>query len=68
MIPAPFQQRAIEEKQSLDDKIRALNRFIKANDIYARLTATEQNLLAEQLEVMQRYSELLRLRILDWNL
>ena len=64
----PFQERVITEKAELDDKISKLRKFVDtSNSVYCGLPVTLQNLLAEQLQVMIRYSNLLDFRIQEWQ-
>lgn len=58
-----FQERVVEEKKQLDDKIDKLRFFIHANDTYAELPQAEQMRLVYQLDVMTRYSTILMERI-----
>jgi hypothetical protein len=58
----PFQQRVIDEKCELDEKLAKLNTFIKS-DTFQGLDRIEQLLLRRQLWVMQEYSKTLELRI-----
>ena len=59
----PHQQRVIDEKADLDDKIVALYVFIEKNAIYRSLNAVEQDRLRSQHYHMRRYSEILGERI-----
>lgn len=56
------QQRVVEEKIVLDDKISKLSDFMHT-DIYAGLDSVNQGLLMMQLEQMQSYSNTLERRI-----
>jgi hypothetical protein len=61
----PSQQRAVEEKTALDEKIEKLTSFIDEdeNEIFSTLSDEEQDLLTTQLEIMEQYSKTLTLRI-----
>ncbi|NBM04401.1 crAss001_48 related protein [Proteus sp. G2671] len=56
------QQRVVDEKQELDDKITKLMAFI-GGDIFKSLEHRDQELLGQQLGHMRSYSETLSLRI-----
>jgi hypothetical protein len=58
----PHQQRVVDEKQELDDKITKLMAFI-GGDIFKSLERRDQELLSQQLGHMRSYSETLSLRI-----
>ncbi len=62
-----YQTRVIDEKSELDNRCAKLKAFIEEKGIYSELPATDQNLMAEQLQVMTRYSEILSLRIQDFK-
>jgi uncharacterized protein len=59
----PHQQRVVDEKRDLDEKIVALTAFIYGNDLHAAIEVFEQDLLDQQLEIMQGYSATLAARI-----
>jgi len=61
-----FQERVIEEKEQLDDKIAKLTKFI-GGKVWAGLTDYEQNLLQVQLNHMRDYSATLAKRIEVFN-
>lgn len=62
----PFQQRVIDEKNDLDEKITKLDEFI-GTDIFYKLFLSEQDRLLEQLALMQSYSEVLGERIAEFK-
>lgn len=57
------QQRVVDEKTELDDKIMKLRVFIGSNPIFFNLPVEDQGLLEEQLYFMERYSKILGFRI-----
>lgn len=57
-----FQQRVLQEKQELDDKIKKLVPFIDG-EIYKKLPEDEQVRLRKQVVLMSDYSEVLGERI-----
>ena len=59
----PHELRVIEEKETLDKKILDLQKFIFDNPIYKTLDIRIQNLQRNQLDAMERYSNILGLRI-----
>ena len=61
-----YQQRVIEEKEALDQKLDKLMYFIDSNSTFKALLKKEQELLIEQSDVMLHYSEILRERILSF--
>lgn len=61
-----YQQRVIQEKQELDEKISKLKDFI-CGDKYNTLPVSEQNRLTKQLEYMEGYSEILNERIKNFG-
>jgi len=60
---APHQQRVVEEKQELDNKIAKLNLFIGEGSVFPTLDAAEQERMKVQLDLMFQYSEVLGKRI-----
>lgn len=62
-----FQDRVVEEKRQLDDRLAKLRFFIHAKDTYAQLPQAEQMRMSEQLEVMTRYSTILGERIKNFT-
>jgi len=59
----PRQQRVIDEKTELDDKLGKLNTFIVESPIFQSLPDDEQARLVRQHKVMELYSEVLGERI-----
>lgn len=58
----PYQQRVVDEKQALDEKIVALNNFLKS-PISSNIAIEEKVDMTEQLELMVNYSLVLARRI-----
>lgn len=58
-----FQQRVIDEKGELDIKIQKLKKFLKDSDGNRVVTNDEYSRLLRQLNVMERYSDVLSERI-----
>jgi hypothetical protein len=58
----PYQQRVVEEKDDLDQKLDALHAF-QDGPLFPRLTSAEQARLSLQAHYMSRYSEILGERI-----
>lgn len=58
----PHQQRVVDEKLSLDDKIIKLQAFTDS-DRFTSVDPAEQDRLFEQLHVMRHYSRILGDRI-----
>lgn len=58
----PHQQRVVDEKEALDEKLNKLVEFFET-PIFAALPADEQSRLARQCEHMGKYSEVLGERI-----
>lgn len=63
----PHQQRVVNEKSELDEKISLLEVFINDNPIYKKLDDLEQDRLVRQLDVMKQYSNILEERIKAFN-
>jgi hypothetical protein len=57
-----YQQRVVDEKTALDDKLAKLNHFFHAEQ-FAKLDADEQNRLRRQSGFMGSYSAVLGERI-----
>ena len=62
MTYLPHQQRVVDEKTELDGKMEKLEAFL-GTPLFKSLPAGEQHLLEEQYVAMDRYSDLLGLRI-----
>jgi hypothetical protein len=58
----PHQQRVVEEKDALAEKLTKLNSFI-GGTIYDSLSADERNRLCRQAAVMKDYLDILNDRI-----
>lgn len=56
------EERVVVEQNELNDKISKLSEFIKS-DFFSTLDTENKNLLTEQLEIMQKYSDVLIKRI-----
>jgi len=59
----PYQERVIEEKKALDEKIDKLRTFISDDPKFADAGMEEQGRLREQLQHMLRYTDVLHERI-----
>lgn len=59
----PFQQRVVDEKRELDDKIQKLDVFVRNDTMFRSLSTLDQRLLREQLVVMHDYHRILGERI-----
>lgn len=62
----PWQERVIQEKKELDEKIEKLKKFIK-NAPEKIATETEMLRLEVQFTIMQSYSNILDVRIKSWE-
>lgn len=60
---APHQQRVVDEKAELDEKLTKLVAFIAENPIFKTLDEAEQHRLRLQRDYMQSYSNILGERI-----
>lgn len=63
MTYAPHQQRVVDEKAELDEKLGKLHDFIQGNPIFKTLPEDEQKRLQRQDLVMAEYSQILSERI-----
>lgn len=59
----PHQQRVLDEKRELDERLSKLDAFILDNPLYRQLTTSEQDRMARQSEAMAAYSGVLGERI-----
>ena len=59
----PYQQRVVDERNALDEKITALRKFI-ASDMFKTVAEAERLRLGRQLVAMASYSEVLNERIM----
>jgi hypothetical protein len=62
----PHQQRVVEEKNELFEKITKLQGFL-LSQMFQKLSTNEQNLLKMQYATMVQYSEILGMRIETFN-
>jgi hypothetical protein len=58
----PYQQRVVEEKSELEERLAALHRFIDG-DVYSKLDEAERGRLRQQRYFMNGYAQVLRERI-----
>lgn len=58
----PWQQRVVDEKTALDEKLKNLDAFVGA-EAYFQLRADHRSLLMAQKSVMAQYSNILHNRI-----
>ncbi len=63
MTYAPHQQRVVDEKTELDERLGKLHDFIQENPIFKTLPEDEQKRLQRQDLVMAEYSQILSERI-----
>lgn len=61
----PHQQRVLDEKKELDERIEKLSAFVNSENI-SKASVNEQGLLQEQLVVMRELQEILQERINLW--
>ena len=59
----PHQQRVVDEKKELDEKLDKLKAFIETNPTFKSLLADERGRLGRQFDVMAEYSSILSQRI-----
>ena len=59
----PHQQRVVDEKTELDEKLAKLGEFIESSPIFAGLPDGERKRLVRQKSCMGEYSEILGERI-----
>lgn len=59
---APHQQRVVDERAELVDKITKLDSFV-AGSMFSTLAMEEQGRLSKQLEIMRDYATVLQARI-----
>jgi hypothetical protein len=64
----PYQERVVQEKAELDDKIDKLDYFIGKEMKYGALPAKDRRLLQLQLAAMSLYSDILTQRIAAFDL
>nr|WP_315173550.1 hypothetical protein [uncultured Flavobacterium sp.] len=58
----PHEQRVVDERTELDEKITKLHAFFKT-EIFNNLQEEDRNLLEEQVQLMMNYSDVLLKRI-----
>jgi len=59
----PHEQRVVDEKKELDEKLTKLTSFISSSPIFSGLDPVDQDLLRDQRGTMNSYSEILAQRI-----
>lgn len=59
----PHQQRVVDEKTELDEKLDRLKVFIETNPVFRTLSDDERGRLNRQFDVMAEYSSILSQRI-----
>ena len=59
----PHQQRVVNEKKELNEKLDSLIAFIETSPIFKNLPADERERLGRQFDVMTEYSNILSQRI-----
>ena len=59
----PHQQRVVDEKTELDDKLGKLNAFILTSPVFAQLQNEEKERLQRQFSIMRDYTSVLGERI-----
>lgn len=63
----PHQQRVVDEKAELDERLQKLDAFIKGSPVFAGLASEEQLRMVRQATAMSSYSEVLGERIAAFN-
>ena len=63
----PYQQRVVDEKNELEDKLGKLIEFIEESPTFPRLPDDEKNRLRRQKDSMKNYSDVLEERIAAFN-
>lgn len=59
----PYQQRVIDEQSDLEEKITKLSKFIGTDYACSELDTFDLKLLSLQLSAMDKYNDILKLRI-----
>lgn len=59
----PYQERVVQEKAELDEKLAKLHEFNSTNKVFFMMDQDERNRLLRQRVVMQEYSDILGARI-----
>jgi hypothetical protein len=62
-MPQPHEQRVIEEREALDEKLQKLSTFIETSETFRVLGRVDQHILMRQRTLMREYSVVLGLRI-----
>jgi hypothetical protein len=60
------EQRVVDEKIELDEKISKLNVFLQS-ELFETLSEVNKDLLSDQFEVMNKYSRILNARIAEFT-
>ena len=60
-----YQQRVMDEKQDLDEKIDKLDKFVQSDE-YAQVPPQEAQRLLQQLAAMREYNRILEDRIANF--
>jgi hypothetical protein len=60
----PHQQRVVDEKKELDEKLDKLKAFIDTNPVFKTLPEDERSRLNRQFDAMAEYSNILAQRIM----
>jgi hypothetical protein len=60
---APHEQRVVDEKRELDEKLEKLTAFVRSSPNFKRLDGFDRSLLTQQRDAMLRYSVILGERI-----
>jgi hypothetical protein len=58
-----WQQRLLDEKEQLEQRLRKLVVFIHTDSEFKKLTEKDQNLLRKQMDAMTCYLEILKERV-----
>ena len=58
-----WQQRLLDEKEQLEQRLRKLVVFIHTDSEFKKLTEKDQNLLRKQMDIMTDYLEILKERV-----
>lgn len=61
-----WQKRVINEKEELDEKLSKLSEFLDSDEFY-EMEGPEVRLLWNQVELMEKYSDILAARIYYFN-
>jgi hypothetical protein len=58
-----WQQRTVDEKTALDEKLAKLNKFIEDDPKFGDLPVIQADLMTDQAMIMNQYSDILGKRI-----